>query len=177
MYFSAFNGNYYRFSPEGALVWSSPNVGVAMNQAAVSDGRVFVGTVHEEGGSVLALDNSGAIRWRVTTESGVIASPVLSADASTVYVATYGGVLLALRAEDGEQRWRMPLPEGERVSAAPVLSADEGSLYVHTNSHQVFAFQTPHTSQVVLQSAGGAQSQSPSILWQRSIGSANSTYF
>lgn len=169
VYFGAFNGNYYRFSTDGALVWTLSDIGVVMNQAAVSTDRLFVGASRSGGGAVLALDEDGAIRWQVSTGSGVIASPVLDVGGSLVYVATYDGILLGLSAGDGSERWRFQLPEGEKVSATPALSLDGTTIYVHTNNHQVFALGTSQVSRAMLMSAGGAQSQSSPVLWRSDI--------
>jgi len=165
VYLGAFDGNYYRFSPNGSLDWTLENIGVAMNKAAVSSGRVIVGTSGKSGGRILSLKADKSLAWEVHTPSGVVASPILNSDTSRVYVATYSGDMLGLSVADGSEQWRYTLPEGETVSAAPILSQDGSTLYVHSNNHQVFALSV---SQPVLKSFGAGE-KAP-LIWQRDIG-------
>ncbi|MCW8126991.1 PQQ-binding-like beta-propeller repeat protein [Microbulbifer halophilus] len=170
VYLGAFDGNYYRFFPDGSLDWTLGNAGIAMNQAAVADSRIFVGTNDADGGRVLALKADKSLSWKVHTASGVIASPVLNADASRLYVAGYDGTVLGLSLADGSVQWRHELPEGETVSAAPTISEDGTVLYVHTNNHQVFALEIPQLPQTMSTTGAGiTKPKSSTVIWQKDI--------
>lgn len=170
VYLGAFDGNYYRFTPNGTLDWAIESMGVVMNKAAVSNGRVIVGTSSASGGRILSLKPNQSLEWDVHTPSGIVASPIVNSDATRVYASTYDGIILGLSTTDGSELWRYELPDGETVSASPTLSEDGTVLYVHTNNHQVFAVGTSSPSQPALVGAEGAQSQSSSpVIWQKDI--------
>lgn len=191
VYQGNFDGHYYRFSADGELSWMLEDIGVVMGQAAVSDGIAYVGANSAEGGRILALKADKSILWQVPTESGVIASPVLSIDHNWIFAVSYNGTVYALDAADGSEQWRYQLPEGETVNAAPALREDGTELYIHSTRHKVFALTTgltPSPSQwLVLHSSSAPtvivpikstepepqpQAQ-PGLLWQRDLQSEN----
>ncbi len=64
--------------------------------------KVFMGT---ENGSVIALDEkTGDVVWQVHVNGEVIASPAV--DTGLVVVNTTAGIMFALDAENGEEKWR-----------------------------------------------------------------------
>ncbi|MCH9663758.1 MAG: PQQ-like beta-propeller repeat protein [Gammaproteobacteria bacterium] len=142
VYQGSFDGNYYRFSAEGALIWTLEGVGVVMNQAAVTDKLVFVGANNAEGGHIFALKPDQSLLWEVHTDSGMIASPILNADNSLVYAASYNGTILGLNTADGNEQWRYQLPDGDTVTAAPTLSEDGSTLYIHNTDNKIYAVST-----------------------------------
>ena len=142
VYQGSFDGNYYQYSADGVMAWKLENAGVVMNQAAVADDLAFVGANSAEGGRVFALKPDKSLLWEAHTDSGIIASPILNADHSLVYAASYNGTILGLNAADGSEQWRYRLPNGKTVSAAPTLSEDGSTLYIHSTDHIVYAVST-----------------------------------
>ena len=63
--------------------------------------RVIVGT---EGGSLVALTSEGTEAWRFTADAVIEVSPVIAGD--TVIAVAPAGVVYALDAATGEERWR-----------------------------------------------------------------------
>ncbi len=189
VYLGSFDGNYYRFSANGVLEWTLENFGVVMNPAVVVDDVAFVGTNGgdaAEAGRVVALNADKSIRWEVTTPTAVISGPVLNADNSIVYAASYGGLILGLNTADGKEVWRYQLPDGATVSAAPTLSADGKVLYVHSTDHKLFAVAATKPArggsiQVPIFTEDDTlvfipvkmSSRGPALLWQRDLQSKN----
>ena len=183
VYQGNFDGNYYRFSADGELSWMLEDIGVVMSQAAVLDGVAYVGANSAEGGQILALKADKSILWQVPTESGVIASPVLSTDHNWVFAVSYNGTVYALDAADGREQWRYQLPEGETVNAAPALDEEGTELYIHSTRHKVFALTTgltPSSSQGLVLHSSSAPTvivplktaepePQPALLWQRDL--------
>ncbi|WP_445354328.1 PQQ-binding-like beta-propeller repeat protein [Microbulbifer sp. EKSA008] len=187
VYQGNFDGNYYHFSADGELTWTLDDIGVVMSQAAVSNGIAYVGVNKAEGGRVFAVKADKSILWQVHTESGVIASPILSPDHSMIYAVSYSGTIYALNIADGSEQWRYQLPGGETVSTAPTLSEDGSVLYIHSTNHKVFALKNgfvPNTSPETLypipdgptiafpapdSEALPEQLQQPVLLWQRDL--------
>ncbi|HJR42867.1 MAG TPA: PQQ-binding-like beta-propeller repeat protein [Gemmatimonadaceae bacterium] len=102
---------------------------------AVHDGLVFAGS--SDGRFAHAVDaRTGVERWRVTTPSLVWSSPAVSGDA--VYVADWGGNLLALEARTGAAQWRHRM--GGRMLSSPVLA--DGRIYIGSDDGGIYAYQT-----------------------------------
>jgi outer membrane protein assembly factor BamB len=93
--------NLYALSFTGTLKWVSPfQADQAIWGSPVSDGKnVYFGTL---GRQVYAVNaQTGRQTWMHTVDGAILGSPVLGAD-STLYVGTYGGVLVSLNTSNGE---------------------------------------------------------------------------
>lgn len=114
-------------------------------------------------GQVVALDATGAMRWRAAPDSPVV-SPLLVSDSGgervgkrgsekgMVYGTTHEGDLLALAAAGGAERWRYAT--GSRLQAPPVRGPD-GTLYLGTGDGRLLAISPEGT-----------------LLWQAHLGGA-----
>jgi outer membrane protein assembly factor BamB len=114
-------------------------------------------------GEVVALDATGAMRWRAAPDSPVV-SPLLVSDSGgermgkpgsekgMVYGTTHEGDLLALAAAGGAERWRYAT--GSRLQAPPVRGPD-GTLYLGTGDGRLLAISPEGT-----------------LLWQAHLGGA-----
>ncbi|WP_444957574.1 outer membrane protein assembly factor BamB family protein [Microbulbifer sp. ZKSA002] len=170
VYQGNFDGNYYHFSADGELTWTLDDIGVVMSQAAVSNGIAYVGANKAEGGRVFAVKADKSILWQIHTESGVIASPILSADHSMIYAVSYSGTIYALNIVDGSEQWRYQLPNGETVNTTPTLSEDGTVLYIHSTNHHVFALRAePEPKPVPTQDPPEPELELPTLLWQRDL--------
>jgi outer membrane protein assembly factor BamB len=103
--------------------------------AAVAGDSVVVGDVY---GVVRSLELAdGAVRWEVATESEVLAGPMIHrADDGTALalVTTESGLLLALDAATGTERWRFAIDQPLRCTATIVaghalLAGCDGKLH------------------------------------------------
>lgn len=141
------------FTPEG-----KPLMGVAPNQIQVAGGptcRIPAGTrSDEEGDRALAVaagpdrivgltrDNrvvgfgpDGQLRWSVTEElTWPRVEPVFSPDGKTVYLSSVDKAVVALNAEDGTERWRVPI-EGRGLT--PPRLDEQGNLHLYTSASRV----------------------------------------
>lgn len=105
----------------GRVVWDAVRPGGPAGPAAIVGDLV----IHASGSSVNAgivgrSMESGTLRWRAGVGSSVRGG--VAADDDTVYAGTDEGLLVALRADTGEEAWRLELPGA--VAAAPAVSAD-----------------------------------------------------
>jgi outer membrane protein assembly factor BamB len=157
LFVSSTDGQVFAVSSVGTLVWtratnyknysSSPVVG---SNGGVE--TVYVGTVDETGGGYLfALDaSSGAINWSFDAEAPIYSTPAVSADGSTVYVASFDNVtgnnwsrVFAVDAATGNKIWPLdnpdPLDPSQLIPdtffpdgfvSSPALSSDGTQLYI-----------------------------------------------
>lgn len=119
-----------QLAPEG----EGPYVPVERAQAALdpTHDRVYVGST---GGVLYAMTSAGAKIWRYDAGAAIEAAPAVDAAGGAVYVTTEDGVMHALDAATGEQKWRKPV--GGPVRNAPILSSD--TVYVVTALDSVLA--------------------------------------
>lgn len=112
---------------DGSLAWEQPYAGgdaEGLGSVAVRDGRVYGGPLDDP--VFYALDaESGAYQWQASLSDGTFASPTVHED--TVYVASRYGVVHALSATDGAERWRYD-SGGRHVLGTPAVTG--GSVYV-----------------------------------------------
>src|SRR5262249_1446274 len=92
--------------------------------------------VGSRGGYFYALRrDDGAQVWRKPIAGGVSSRPLYLPDTGTVYVGGDDGVIYALVAATGEERWNFHA-KGP-VTGTPVL--DEGFIYVPSGENRVYA--------------------------------------
>ncbi len=85
--------------------------------------------------TVIVLSNDGgpATRWRVELGASVSAGPLL--DGGVVYAASEEGIVVALDAATGDERWRNALDETPRG----LIRTDGEQIYLRTDEGDVFA--------------------------------------
>jgi outer membrane protein assembly factor BamB len=80
--------------------------------------------------------SSPLVAWSTDVAGPVEAQVTASPDEQTLYVATLGGKLSALSAQDGVTAWTLDL--GDRVYSTPCV-ADDGTIFVGSDAQRVFA--------------------------------------
>lgn len=160
-YVGAFDGNFYKVDASGQVAWILENTGVVMGKAAIAGDRIIFGanvsgSGHlDESGRVYALSPEKNLLWKFDTAGAVVAGPLLNADKSVAYVATYSGSIYALDSQSGAQLWYFQLPDKQSISARPVLVGQK--LIVHTEEKNLIALSVV------------AQPTSDRILWSRDL--------
>lgn len=76
------------------------------------------------------------VAWKAKVDGPVAAQVTSSIDEATLYVATLGGDLIALKRTNGERDWTIKL--GDRAYASPLV-ADDGTIWAGTDAKKVFA--------------------------------------
>ncbi len=104
---------------------------------------------------VVALDRSKLASPPVWTfdadgNKGVWAQPLVSADGSTLYVASMDHNLYALDAATGNQKWKAPVDLEGAVASTPVFNADKTALYVGSFGNKVFKI-SPDDGSIIAQ--------------------------
>ena len=92
------------------LLWSESLSGTVAGSPRPAGQRIIVGTGSR---SVIALDPGrpgNRVVWRVELPDRVSASPGASPDGTAIYIGTGDGQLRGMRAADGEELWKAPLP-------------------------------------------------------------------
>lgn len=151
-YLGSFDGHFHKLDANGELAWTLEDSGLIKGKALFVEDLIIVGAnvgglTHDGGtGRVYALDADRNIQWTVDTDAAVIASPVLSGDGSSLFVATYGGEVLALNVGDGQLRWRYQLPDGERLVVSPAYVAEQDALVLHTTRGYLYALTVDATT-------------------------------
>ncbi len=116
------NRTLWTCQPGGSIMYSSP---------AISDGRIFVGSVD---GRVYALDfETGDLLWNYTTGNWIGSSPAVTG--GKVYVSSCDGYFYALNASNGGLLWRYPTGGG---TCSPTIA--EGKVFVGSLNHSFYAF-------------------------------------
>ena len=101
---------------------------------AVDDSGVYVGT---DTGHLIALDHSGAVRWRyyfADTSYGIHSTPAI--DGSSVFVGTYGGSMNSINKRTGELEWSIQL--GIAIGSSPLIYEDSIIVAVEDNRRSGF---------------------------------------
>ena len=155
--------NLYALSFNGALKWVSPfQADQAIWGTPVSDGtNVFFGTL---GRHVYAVNaQTGKLTWKQTVDGAILGSPLLGSN-STLYVGTYGGVLVSINAVNGQILQNRPTSSWIWSG----LAQDGINIYVGDSTGMFFAFPETGTGQPWNTQLNGAIFGSP-LLVDRTI--------
>jgi eukaryotic-like serine/threonine-protein kinase len=154
----ATNADYtlYAISFSGTSKWVAPfTADQAIWGSPVSDGtNVFFGTL---GRKVYAVDaQTGKRTWVQTVEGAILGSPVMGLN-NTLYVGTYGGVLVSLNTLDGT------IIEQKTLSSWvwSGLAQDGSNVYAGDANGTLYAFPMTDTSQPWTQQLNGSIISSP----------------
>ncbi|AHM59807.1 cell surface protein [Flammeovirgaceae bacterium 311] len=124
---------------DGTILWAGGiGTDVSNNTPAIdSHGNTYHGSrAQGANGGVFSWSPEGEKRWEITGVGAFYAAPVISADESTVYfLNTSTGQIWAINAEDGSEKWEMPVGLDAGVHG-PSLSMDaDGTIYFTTKTH------------------------------------------
>lgn len=142
VYFAADDGGIVALdAATGRLAWRYDSGAGALSSPAVADGFVYVNTEQH----LIALDAvTGAARWEQALDGATsgrtnvfISSPGV-AD-GVVYVGTDAGIVYALDAVNGEDRWQLDL--GSPITSSPAVI--DGVVYVGDTSGVLSAIGNP----------------------------------
>ena len=116
---------------EPAIAWTFEGSGPVTAEAAIVDGRVFVGT--EQGVLHCLAADSGRELWKFATGDSITAAPAV--DEARVYVASNDGRLYALDGATGAELWRFGTED--KISAGPVLvkNPSDGEPWILVNGY------------------------------------------
>ena len=157
----ATNADYklYALTFTGALKWVAPfQADQAIWGSPVSDGsNVYFGTL---GRKVYAVNaQTGKLTWVQTVEGAILGSPVLGPD-NTLFVGTYGGVMVSLNTRNGN------IMHQEKASSwiwsGP--AQDGTNVYVGDANGMFYAFPITDTGQAWTQQFNGAIVGSPLVI-------------
>lgn len=112
----------------GAVVWEYATSAATYGAGPVvgADGTIYFGT-EDTAGSFFAISSSGAKRWDKSLGAAVKAAPAVTSD-GTLYVLTDGGVLHALDAATGSEKW----VQTQSGNAGGVAVDKDGTVYMGT---------------------------------------------
>ena len=104
----------------GGLKWKFHTGGMVIGSAAVTDGKVYVGSTD---GNLYAVDaESGELQWKFEAKSRIASSPAV-AD-GIVYFGAYDGNFYAVDAVNGQLKWKFQTGGEQRFAAqAPARGA------------------------------------------------------
>ena len=83
------------------------------------------------------------LEWKFATGGGVVSSPALSPDGSTVYVGSWDDNLYAVHAANGTEAWKFAT--GGWVRSSPALSPDGATVYVGSEDGNLYAVHAAST--------------------------------
>jgi len=124
IYFSA--GPLYALNSDGSLKWKSQNKGFYQTPAIGKDGTIYVYSTN--GSSLEAYNPDGSLKWKSNSMLG--RSPLYStgnliAADGTIYTIT--GSYLYAHKNNGEEKWKLKLPEEIKGNYSIGLS---GEIYI-----------------------------------------------
>jgi outer membrane protein assembly factor BamB len=129
LYVGTLSGNIYAIdSVNGKVAWQQKLEGSIWGAPALTDDRIYVGTLYSQEGRFYALQKAnGATIWQRSESGSIIASPLAFED-QVIYVTEAGRVQALTR--DGSPRWQAdlkgkllsaPAAAGDLVIVAPLL--------------------------------------------------------
>ncbi|WP_170283941.1 outer membrane protein assembly factor BamB family protein [Flagellimonas olearia] len=123
----------------GAEVWfATTGSGISNSTAAIdAEGNIYVGTRAE---GIFSWTAGGTERWKFkeVTGTGYYASPVLSADGSTLYALKTNGLLYAINTADGTAKWNEGMTLTADATGSSLSLDSDGTLY-YTTAEEVVA--------------------------------------
>jgi eukaryotic-like serine/threonine-protein kinase len=128
----ALSGNVSLNVPRAPVTaWTFSASGPVTAEAAISGGRVYVGTGK---GTLHCLSaDSGQEIWRMETKDAITAAPAISA--GKVFVSSNDGRLYALNAQDGSEAWNFSSDDKISAGAITIRSPDGTADWVLLNGY------------------------------------------
>jgi outer membrane protein assembly factor BamB len=135
-------------------------IGTGASPTVSPDGTIFIGANNS---NMYAVQPNGSLKWLFEAErelAGIWTTPVLSADASTIYFGANKGGVYALNTSDGSRRWQFQVYGS--IYASSVIDA-QGVLYTATTIEHVYAVDSARGEQIWDYDAHNAVWTAPSI--------------
>lgn len=128
----ALSGNVAASAPVNPKVaWTFVATGPVTGEAALADGRVFIGT---DKGTLHCLNaENGREQWRFETKGAITASPAIAS--GKVYVSSHDGNLYALTADTGKEVWRFTTQEKISSGATVIRNPENTGDWVLLNGY------------------------------------------
>ena len=129
--------HWYALSPQGGLLWTVDVPGLTGGgmPAIGVDGTLYFGSRVGSGGSLVAVDPGGSIRWILGGLDPISSSPALGPD-GTIHVA--GGRHVHAVDPQGEILWTYETPVRTFAFSSPAVASD-GTIYVGGDDHALHA--------------------------------------
>ena len=125
-YIGAFDGSFYKVSPNGEMAWSIRDFGVVLGKATILADTIIVGANMGNGrGMIYALSPDKTIQWSYEAAGAVVAAPLLSEDGNRVYAATISGYVYAVDFRTGKLIWQAELDGSPEIVVQPALVNDK----------------------------------------------------
>ena len=105
---------------------------------------------------------TGVRRWEFTTGGGIVSTPAVSPDGSTVVVGSRDRKLYAVSASSGTKIWEFET--GGVVESSPAFSPDGTTVYVGSSDTKVYAVLVSTGAKKWQFATGGAVLSSPAVL-------------
>jgi len=113
------------------IAWTFAASSPVSAEAAITDGRVFVGT--GKGMLHCLASDSGQPLWQFETKDAITAAPAVSS--TMVYLSSNDSILYALKADTGAEVWRFSTDEKISSGATLIKSPDGASDWVMLNGY------------------------------------------
>ncbi len=131
IYVGSHDHHFYAVSSDGTLRWRRDLGGPIYGAAALSDGRIYVGS---DSDFFFALDTrTGDVIWHLRTDDDADTGVALAPDGALVFGS--GSDVLAVERE-GALRWRFRT--GLKVFSTPAID-DDGTIYVGSQDDHLYA--------------------------------------
>jgi outer membrane protein assembly factor BamB len=120
--------------------WNAPPItGFISSPPAIGkDGTAYFGSEGDGGRLTAVSPVNGEAKWSISTEGTVYAAPALSDD-GTVYAGSEFGVMYAVDAATGTEKWTNT-DAGDSYFSSPAIAAD-GTVYVGNDDGYLYAFE------------------------------------
>ena len=157
VYFGGFDNHFYSLDIKtGELKWKHDAGAAMLSSPFVSNDQVFIGT---NNGKVFGLNRTtGEVNWEFKkSDQPIFSSPV--EHAGLVYFTSYDHHVYAVKATDGELKWKYKT-DGQ-IFSSPVIT--DGILFVGSNDKNLYAINAVTGEMNWKTDLGGAVFSSPAV--------------
>jgi outer membrane protein assembly factor BamB len=129
---------YCMAQSNGEIIWKK-DIGSSVSSAAVSEGKIFVGTGEMNGeGNLLCLSSTGNIIWEFRPNGAVQGSPAVAGD--LVYFGTNvkNGTVYCLNKDTGQLKWEYRVWPEQYIISSPSIVDDR--MYIASDNGRLYCF-------------------------------------
>lgn len=127
------NGSLYAIDAnDGSMKWSFKTGHYIWAQPQITDKAIFIGSMDHK---VYSISKDGDELWSSEMKGAVVATPVLNADGSKLFVGSIGHDMTAIDTDNGKVLWTFD--SGNSIWGKPALVADV--LYFGNSAGTLFA--------------------------------------